>query len=122
MEGDLTSGPYDQLESPQIHSQPTTYSLMCLTKASLDDTECHHNSDSINFGGKPVSVVSRFKDFSGRRRPVSSVSFQKNSKEIVAIAYCSSEFLGCHGEPSKEAHICDINHTAAPKMTLTSPG
>ena len=33
-----------------------------------------------------------------------------------------SEFLGCHGELVREAYLCDLHHTAAPKVVLQSPG
>ena len=32
------------------------------------------------------------------------------------------EFLGCHGELAREAYLCDLHHTAAPKTVLQSPG
>ena len=32
------------------------------------------------------------------------------------------EFLGCHGELVREAYLCDLHHTAAPKVVLQSPG
>ena len=70
--------------------------------------------------GKAVTIVAKFKDFSKRRRPVSDVSWQKLTN-TVAVAHCSPQFLGCHGESVQDMYLCDINHTAAPKTVFQSP-
>ena len=70
---------------------------------------------------KNVRIVAKFKDFSGRRRPVSCLSWQKSSTNF-AVSHCSPDCLGCHGEVEKDLYINDLHHTVAPLQTLHSPG
>ena len=70
---------------------------------------------------KTVKVVAKFKDFSGRRRPVSCLSWKKSSS-VVAVSHSSPNILGCHGERVKDLYLCNVHHTVAPEQTLTSPG
>ena len=66
--------------------------------------------------------MAKFKDFSGYRRPVSSLSWQSlGGASSLAIAYCSPDFLGNYCEPCTDCYIADFENTTAAKNTFTPP-
>lgn len=77
--------------------------------------------DVVSDPSKAVKIVAKFKDFSKRRRPVSHLAWLRSSP-LVAVSHCSSAFLGSHGELVRNAYLCDIHHTAAPRAELPAPG
>ena len=80
----------------------------------------YEERDVVSDPSKAVKIVAKFKDFSKRRRPVSHLAWLRSSS-LVAVSHCSSAFLGSHGELVRNAYLCDIHHTAAPRAVLTPP-
>ncbi len=39
----------------------------------------------------------------------------------MAISYCSSEFLGMHGELVTDCYVFNLEHTTRPLVTFASP-
>ena len=79
----------------------------------LDDTGSVQSLD--------VKTLARFKDFSGRRRPVSCISWKKCAEPCVVLAHCSTEFLGMYGETCRDAYLFDMQQANSPLATLGSP-
>ena len=77
----------------------TTALLQNQTINDIEDTYYDEEKErtSVTDPSKTVKIVAEFKDFSGRRRPVSHLSWLKASS-VVAVSHCSPEFLGSHGE------------------------
>ena len=86
----------------------------------MENHSSFDHSDELS-DDKRVKVVAKFKDFSGRRRPVSCLSWKK-SASVVAVSHASPNSLGCHGERVKDLYLCNVQHTVAPELTLTSHG
>ena len=69
-----------------------------------------------------IMAIAKFKDFSGHRRPVSSLAWQKcGRRSSLAVAHCSSDFLGNFGETCTDAYIADFENTTAPKSVFIAP-
>jgi hypothetical protein len=68
-----------------------------------------------------VKTLARFKDSSGRRRPVSCIAWRKGPEPCVVLTHCSSEFLGMYGEPCRDAYVFDLQQANSPSATLGSP-
>ena len=68
-----------------------------------------------------VKTLAKFKDFSKHRRPVSNISWKLSREPQVAIAYCSTEFLGMYGELCSDCYVFNLEHTTKPLVTFNSP-
>ena len=67
-------------------------------------------------------AMAKFKDFSGHRRPVSSLSWPcLGGISSLAIAHCSSDFLGSYGESCTDCYVVDLENTTAAKNIFTPP-
>ena len=88
-----------------------------LEEMYFDDIEESPGSNS-----KKVTIIAKLKDFSGRRRPVSCLAWQRvKSDACVAISHCSSEFLGSHEETCTDAYLCNFERSTVPKCIFTAP-
>ena len=75
-----------------------------------------------NIHKKKFIAMAKFKDFSGRRRPVSSLSWQvSGGSASLAIAHCSPDFMGNYGEACTDCYIADFDNTTTAKNTFTAP-
>ena len=71
---------------------------------------------------KKVTIIGKLKDFSGRKRPVSCLAWQRVKNDAcVAISHCSSEFLGSLEETCTDAYLCNFSHSVTPKCIFTAP-
>ncbi|XP_023322604.1 dynein intermediate chain 3, ciliary [Eurytemora carolleeae] len=50
-----------------------------------------------------ITTLSKLKDYSGKRRPVSSISWRKSCDKVwLAVAHCAHEFPSNEEEPSRD--------------------
>ena len=89
---------------------------------NLEETYFDDIEESPSANSKKVTIIGKLKDFSGRRRPVSCLAWQRvKSDACVAISHCSSEFLGSHEETCTDAYLCNFERSTVPKCIFTAP-
>ena len=92
-------------------------STLDLEESYFDDIEPASDIDK-----ERVVAIAKFKDFSGHRRPVSSLAWQRlGGTSTLAIAHCSSDFLGSYGEPCTDGYFADFENTTVAKSVFTAP-
>ena len=89
---------------------------------NLEEIYFEEAEENPSSNSKKVTIIAKLKDFSGRKRPVSCLAWQRVKKDAcVAISHCSSEFLGSLEETCTDAYLCNFSHSVAPQSVFTAP-